>query len=313
VTDWPARRATWQVDPLNPHRYSTYTEAAPTTVTSIVSLVELPAAPPQPWITSQPSIPAGQLQRYQIRSSIFGNERTAWLYTPPGYTAIGAPYGFLLVLGDWSSYISAIPTPIILDNLLAAGRIPPLVALVVDVTINRFQELTCNPVLNTFLVQELLPWARQVLHMTTDPHQIIIAGCSLGGAAATFTGLSHPEIFGNVLAQDGAFWVRPGYDPHAASDNNLNESAEPEWLAEQFAIRDRVPLRLYLETGRYSGSAKPYFPGNLTANRHMRNVLLAKGYDVTYAEYTGGHEFICWRGSFAEGLIALIGGTHSNG
>jgi enterochelin esterase family protein len=33
----------------------------------------------------------------------------------------------------------------------------------------------------------------------------------------------------------------------------------------------------------------------------MRNVLRAKGYDLTYSEYAGGHEFICWRGSFADG------------
>jgi enterochelin esterase family protein len=107
--------------------------------------------------------------------------------------------------------------------------------------------------------------------------------------------------------------VRPGYDPAAAWTRSLNEQSdpehEPEWLAQQFALREKVPLRLYLETGRWTGPAKPYFPGNLTASRHMRDVLQAKGYDFTYAEYTGGHEFICWRGSLADGLVALIGGS----
>jgi enterochelin esterase-like enzyme len=306
VADWPARRATWQVDPLNPNRYVTYAEENPDTVASVVSVVELPAAPPQPWITPRPATRAGQLRRSHVRSKTLGNQRKAWVYTPPGYTSTGEPYGFVLILGDWASYISAIPTPTILDNLLAEGRIPPLVAIVIDITGDRFRELTCNPAFNMFLVQELLPWARQKVHITTDPRQAIIVGCSLGGAAATFAGLSHPEVFGNVLAQDGAFWVYPGYDPVAAWEGSLNESTEPEWLAEQLAVRDRVPLRLYLETGRYTGTARPFFPGNLAANRHMRNVLRAKGYDVTYSEYSGGHEFVCWRGSFADGLIALI-------
>jgi enterochelin esterase-like enzyme len=28
---------------------------------------------------------------------------------------------------------------------------------------------------------------------------------------------------------------------------------------------------------------------------------------VTYSEYSGGHDMICWRGSLADGLIALLG------
>ncbi len=39
----------------------------------------------------------------------------------------------------------------------------------------------------------------------------------------------------------------------------------------------------------------------------MRDVLEAKGYSHRYVEYNGGHEFIWWRGTFAEGLMALIG------
>jgi len=40
-------------------------------------------------------------------------------------------------------------------------------------------------------------------------------------------------------------------------------------------------------------------------NRHMRDVLLLKGYDVTYHEYAGGHDYACWRGSLADGLMTL--------
>ena len=42
-------------------------------------------------------------------------------------------------------------------------------------------------------------------------------------------------------------------------------------------------------------------------NRHIRNVLQAKGYDVHYAEFPGGHDYLCWRGTLAEGLLVLIG------
>jgi enterochelin esterase family protein len=37
----------------------------------------------------------------------------------------------------------------------------------------------------------------------------------------------------------------------------------------------------------------------------MRNSLLTKGYVVHYAEFYGGHEYLCWCGTLADGLLAL--------
>jgi enterochelin esterase-like enzyme len=45
----------------------------------------------------------------------------------------------------------------------------------------------------------------------------------------------------------------------------------------------------------------------LEPNRHMRDVLLAKGYDVQYQQFIGGHDYINWRGTFADGVTALVG------
>ena len=39
----------------------------------------------------------------------------------------------------------------------------------------------------------------------------------------------------------------------------------------------------------------------------MRDVLLAKGYDVSYQQYASGHDYLNWRGTLGDGLIALIG------
>lgn len=42
------------------------------------------------------------------------------------------------------------------------------------------------------------------------------------------------------------------------------------------------------------------------AHRHMRDVLIARGYDVAYREYPGGHDFYVWRGLFPDGLKHLL-------
>ena len=45
----------------------------------------------------------------------------------------------------------------------------------------------------------------------------------------------------------------------------------------------------------------------LEPSRHMRDVLLAKGYDVLYRQYASGHDYLNWRGTLADGLMVLIG------
>lgn len=39
--------------------------------------------------------------------------------------------------------------------------------------------------------------------------------------------------------------------------------------------------------------------------RRLRDVLEANGYRVTYPEFVGGHNEVCWRGSFADAIMAL--------
>jgi len=45
----------------------------------------------------------------------------------------------------------------------------------------------------------------------------------------------------------------------------------------------------------------------LETSRHMRDVLLAKGYEVNYQQFVGDHDYLSWRGTLATGLIELIG------
>lgn len=298
VTDWPARTATWQPDPLNPQVLALPGDPDdPDARATLVSLLELPAAPPQPWVARQAGVAAGQLARHRLASAALGNQRSVWVYTPPGYTASAGPYP-LLIQFDGDGWIEFIPTPTILDNLIAAGMLPPLIAVFVGNAGGpaRARELPCNPLFADFLAGELLTWVRERYAITIDPARTAVSGASYGGLAAAYAALRHPERFGNVLAQSGSFWWQPAGDP------------EPEWLARQFAERPALPLRFYLDVGILeSNDASP--PNQLIVNRHLRTVLRAKGYPVAYAEFAGGHDMISWRGTLADGLLALFGPT----
>ncbi|SCD92852.1 enterochelin esterase [Streptomyces sp. BpilaLS-43] len=47
----------------------------------------------------------------------------------------------------------------------------------------------------------------------------------------------------------------------------------------------------------------------LPAARRLRDMLAAVGYDVSYHEFNGGHDYLCWRTELADGLVELLSRT----
>jgi enterochelin esterase family protein len=277
---------TLRFDPLNPHAFG----GRPT--------VQLPDAPPQPLLEPLPGVTKGTLRVRSLRSAILKSDRSVTIYTPPGYDAKGPPCG-LLVLFDGHAYKTDIPAPVILDNLLAQGKIPPFVAVLVH-QVDRLNELMCSEPFADFLAQDLVPWVRKEYRVSPEPSRTIVGGLSAGGLMAAYCGLRHPEVFGNVLSQSGSFWYTP--EAMKMTERPL-PYADTGWLTRKFVEAPRLPVRFYLEVGRLEMS---FFANQVAENRRLRDVLQAKGYDVTYSEYSGGHDGFCWRGTFARGLLALV-------
>jgi enterochelin esterase-like enzyme len=293
-------------DPLNPKRWRVDPQSVDAPEYRGSSILEMPDASPQPWIVPRPGVPAGRVERHQFKSAALGNEREIAIYLPPRYSPRAKPYP-LLVLFDEDAYLSLVPTPTILDNLISAGRIPPVVALLVgNAPGARSRELPCNPEFSRVLATELLPWAHRLYNFTSDPRHTVVAGSSFGGLAAACAGLWHPKTFGNVLAQSGAFhWTPP------SSNDATDSNSEPNWVARQFISRPKEPLRFYLDAGSAEFNATGGADSILFCTRTLRDVLRAKGYQVYFQEFAGGHDYLNWRGTFADGLIALMGDSPS--
>jgi hypothetical protein len=60
----------------------------------------------------------------------------------------------------------------------------------------------------------------------------------------------------------------------------------------------RRPLSIWMDCGVFELLLEP--------NRAMHRLLQSKGYDVTYREYSGGHNYIAWREDAWRGLEALF-------
>jgi enterochelin esterase family protein len=297
-------------DPLNPKRWRFDPQSADSPEFNGTSMVEMPGVPAQPWLAERPGVPAGHIEKRRVSSALLNNEREIAIYLPPGYSKTDKLYP-LLVLFDELAYLGdrkqtvLVPTPTILDNLISAKRIPAVVALLVGNAAGaRDRDLACNPEFSNFLSSELLPWAHGLYNLTADPKQTIVAGSSRGGLAAACAGLHHSETFGNVLSQSGSFWWVPTKND---SSSGSGTDSEPNWVARQFIASPKLPLRFYLDAGNEEIDLTGSGGSILLNNRTLRDVLRAKGYDVYFQEFAGGHDYLSWRGTLADGLMVLLG------
>ncbi|GCD93592.1 enterochelin esterase [Embleya hyalina] len=246
------------------------------------SVLALPDAPAQPWARRRPGIPRGPREDTTV------DGRRVSVLLPP---AMGRQPCRVVVLLDgevWGSVLSIGDT---LDNLHADGRIPPTVALLVDTMgrERRMADLTCSEPFVDWLADVLLPWAGERYGVSTDPAHTVLAGQSAGGLTAAFGAFHRPDRFGNALSQSGSFWWP---DPDETNDG-------PEWLTRRFAATERLPIRFHLEVGLLEWML-------VAENRRLRDVLRERGYPLTYTEFDGGHDYACWRGGLAVGLVGLL-------
>ncbi|MCX5415679.1 enterochelin esterase [Streptomyces sp. NBC_00059] len=280
---WQWLRTRRRHDPLNARTLPKRWDGEP------VSYAELPAAPGGQGWQPRPDVARGKVAAHQVPAGkLGGGTRRVWLYEPPLAPGHSAELPVLVLL-DGEHWQPRLGLANLLDNLIADGRIPPLVALLPDSvdSATRWAHLTCRPEFVAFLADELLPWAAARLPVTQDPARTVVAGQSLGGLSAAHAAVSAPARFGNVLAQSGSFWWPDG--PQA------------QWLTDRIAQTPRLPVRFRLSFGEQEWVALP-------AARRLRDVLAAAGYDdSSYREFNGGHDYLCWRTELADGLVELLG------
>lgn len=264
---------TLRADPYNSHRVGTQQ-----------SLCELPLAPSSPFTLVRREVPAGEVHAHKIASARLRNTRNVHVYTPPGFDVTRGPYP-LVVLFDGIDYLAAIPTPIILDNLIAQELLPPTIAIFID-PVDRHRELMLDRAFLDVVAQELVPFVQRRYHASADPRANVVGGFSAGGLAAVWSAHLHPDVFGKVLAQsDARFPLPSGLDVY-------------EFVAREIANAPPRETRFHLEEGHVLPLATPF--------RHLLPVLAAKGNRVTVQTFIGGHDTSSWRARLGHALVALL-------
>ncbi len=295
------RGATAQVDPLSRNRWNCDPQERSARF-RCHSYAELPGAVERSWFVKRPGVAEGKVEARQLHSDIQKVDRDISIYLPPGYHSTGTPSRILVLFDGEDALDEEFAMTTTLDNLIAASKIPSTVAVMVhNLPGRRLKDLLLSQEFADFMAKELIPWVRSHYHVSEHAAHTIIAGHSAGGVGALYMALRHPEVFGNVLSQSGAVWWSPEMEL-----GKQDASDEPNWLARQFLVSPKSEVRFYLEAGTFEVDILGRGAGILEANRQLRDVLLAKGYEVHYQQVVGGHDTVSWRGTIADGLIALL-------
>ena len=199
-------------DPLSKHTLTIPADTVSVYGTQEMKLgiVELPDTESDSWSQPKPTVPQGKLHTQLFKSAIVGHDYRLSVYTPSDYSLNNTPYPLLLLYDEYT-YTTSIPAPTILDNMIAAGAILPVVVVLFGhiEREDRMREMAFYDPFFECVEQELLPYVQHNYAVTHDPKLITVAGASMGGIAAMYSGLRYPELFGNVYSHTGSFHAGP--------------------------------------------------------------------------------------------------------
>lgn len=250
----------------------------------------------RPAITeAQAERPGGRLQEESMRSRAFGGSRRAYtVYLPAGYDAARGPYA-LAVFHDGGDYLAYGEARTILDNLIASGAIPPLVAVFVPPQA-RDVEYNCDDRQVRFLADELLPRVSGHFALSPDRMRRAVIGPSLGGLISLYAGSRRPEVFGLIAAQSSVVGGGPEPEPYDAGQAYTGAA---------------LPSRVHLVIGTYETcfaiDEQGWCRDLYTPVRYLHNVLTQAGVPHRYAEHPQGHSWGLWRDTLADALTYLFG------
>lgn len=251
-------------------------------------------------------VPHGDLTTLTWHSQALKSERRVYVWTPPGYDGKGEPLPVLYFYhGFGDSGLSAIDQgrlPQIMDNLLAEGKIKPMLVVVPDTETDISEAVPENfpPVerRKTFyplnakaadreLMDEIIPLVDTRFNVRKDAKCRALAGLSQGGYQALVSGMNHLESFG---------WL--------ATFSGVTTTTVPdEGVAARFRQPDAINRQLHnftLVVGERDSVTGKDIAG-------LKAELEKQGIHFDYKMYPGlNHEMDVWRPAYAEFVQKLF-------
>ena len=236
--------------------------------------IEIPA-PDQDFYAYRDNISHGKIQEVKFYSNSQGKMQTAMVYLPPTYgqSIKGKKERFpvLYLQHGWGENETSWPVQgkagLIMDNLIADGKIKPFIIVMAYGLTNDFKFGNIGKFdakeFETLLVDELVPYIDKNFLTKSDKWNRAMAGLSMGGMETKLITLRRPEIFGYWGLLSGGTYM-------------------PEDIKDPKAVK-------YI----FEGCGSKENPAGI--NKSV-NSLKAAGYNAeAYISEGTAHEFLTWR------------------
>lgn len=238
-------------------------------------------AAPAGFDRNRENIPRGKVEGVQYDSKTVGNERTMYVYTPPGYTA-EAKYPVLYLMhgigGDEREWLDHGAPEVILDNLYADGLAEPMIVVLPNGRArpndraegNVFESAPAFAVFERDLVDDVIPYIESHYPVKPGRENRALAGLSMGGGQALNFGLGNLDTFAWI----GAFSAAP------------NTKSPAELVPDPSAAAEQVKL-LWISCGDQDRLIR------ISQGVHI--YLKEHGVPHIWHVDSGGHDFSVWK------------------
>ena len=169
--------------------------------------IEIPA-PDQDFYAERTDIPHGNMQKVLFYSKSLGKMQEATVYLPNGYGKLvkgkQERYPVLYLQHGWGENETSWPVQgkagLIMDNLIADGKIKPFIIVMAYGLTNDFKFGTIGKFtaeeFEKVLIDELIPYIDANFLTKADKWNRAMAGLSMGGMETKLITLRRPEVFG---------------------------------------------------------------------------------------------------------------------
>jgi len=260
------------------------------------SLLIVPGTPPQDWELQD--VPHGAVTHHFYKSSIVGDQRDFYVYTPPGYDP-GNPelYPVLYLLhgmgDDARGWTQSGYANVIMDNLIYQKKAVPMImvftlgygmpgAAMAPESFRRFDES---------LTGEVIPLMERMYRTIKTSSGRAIAGLSMGGAQALLAGLNHPELFQWVGGFSSAFIMYGIAAGGFAKVSTIDSAYAKSFPSLDASINDKIRL-LWISCGK-----SDFLAGN---NNDFMRWLDKNKVKFHKVETEGAHSWMVWRRNLIE-------------
>jgi enterochelin esterase-like enzyme len=225
-------------------------------------------------------VPHGAVHVHWYHSAVTGSARRIHIYTPPGYESdTTSQYPVLYLLhgagDDDEGWVRSGRANFILDNLLAAGSIRPMiVAMPNGHVLGANWKEDRGTKISTFTAdffEHVMPETERLYRISGQRSSRAMAGLSMGGGQTIAAGLSRPAAFGAFGLFSSGLW--PEVTP-------ILESSLP-------ALRENLPSLLWIGMG-----TRDFLYGHCNLLRHTLELARIP---FTYHEDDTTHSWRTWR------------------